>query len=164
MKNNYSQKLRDPRWQKKRLEVFNRDLFTCTLCGDKESTLAVHHKEYNGEPWEVSVDKLITVCEHCHQVVETEKSNHPFGGYCIPGSILKLKSKVDEGFYMLHLFDQSGYITAYKIDNGILTYSYSYNGSALKKVVHFIINYWLQNDLEHNLQSKTPTPNEILSA
>lgn len=69
----YHNKLKDPKWQKKRLEIFNRDSFTCTLCGDKESTLAVHHKEYakSGNPWDVDNSKLITVCEQCHQEIET---------------------------------------------------------------------------------------------
>lgn len=30
----YSQKLRDPRWQKKRLEILERDSFTCQHCHD----------------------------------------------------------------------------------------------------------------------------------
>lgn len=65
----YSQKLRDPRWQKLRLQVFERDEWTCQRCGDKESTLAVHHKRYQKglDPWDYPADFLITVCEQCHQ-------------------------------------------------------------------------------------------------
>lgn len=74
----YFQKLKDPRWQKLRLEVFNRDNFTCKVCGEKEKTLNVHHLSYNGEPWEQHIDLLITMCEDCHKyetdyLKETEK-------------------------------------------------------------------------------------------
>lgn len=66
----YSDKLKDPRWQKKRLEILNRDEFKCTLCGDVKTTLHVHHKEYAGDPWECEDDLLTTHCEHCHMIVE----------------------------------------------------------------------------------------------
>jgi 5-methylcytosine-specific restriction endonuclease McrA len=74
MKKTYAEKLLDPRWQKKRLEILNRDNFKCTLCGDKETELHVHHEEYSGDPWEAPVDKLKTLCKHCHKVVEYHKS------------------------------------------------------------------------------------------
>lgn len=63
----YSQKLRDPRWQKKRLEVMQRDDFTCLSCGDKGQTLNVHHLKYHHNPWETPTDLLETLCESCHQ-------------------------------------------------------------------------------------------------
>jgi 5-methylcytosine-specific restriction endonuclease McrA len=66
----YSEKLKDPRWQKKRLEVLNRDEFTCQMCGDKETTLHVHHIVYrkNAEPWESDEMELVTICADCHEV------------------------------------------------------------------------------------------------
>jgi hypothetical protein len=65
---NYAAKLRDPRWQKKRLEIMNRDEWCCQLCFDDESTLVVHHRLYlpNKEPWEYPDELLITLCEDCH--------------------------------------------------------------------------------------------------
>lgn len=68
----YSEKLRDPRWQKKRLEIMQRDDFACRLCGDKKSTLHIHHKEYRvgHEPWEYEEENLVTYCETCHSLVE----------------------------------------------------------------------------------------------
>lgn len=68
----YSDKLKDPRWQKKRLEIMNRDNWTCKLCGDKGSPLQVHHLEYsrNGNPWDVEDKHLTTLCDHCHLEVE----------------------------------------------------------------------------------------------
>jgi len=62
----YSEKLLDPRWQKKRLEILQRDNFTCSCCGDTKETLHVHHVKYNGEPWDIDSSLLITFCATCH--------------------------------------------------------------------------------------------------
>lgn len=69
----YLRKLRDPRWQKKRLEVMQRDEFTCQNCFDSESTLNVHHNYYKAgnDPWDYPLTALVTLCETCHQE-ETE--------------------------------------------------------------------------------------------
>lgn len=65
----YSELLKDPRWQKLRLEVFQRDNFKCLACLSTEKTLHVHHLHYVGgrKPWEYTTDELITVCEGCHE-------------------------------------------------------------------------------------------------
>lgn len=65
----YAEKLKDPRWQKKRLEILQRDDWTCQICKDKESTLHVHHKYYmkNVEPWDYEDHLLVTLCESCHE-------------------------------------------------------------------------------------------------
>ena len=64
----YSDKLKDPRWQKKRLEILNRDNFCCQQCFDSESTLHVHHRRYLGkDPWDIPSEYLITLCQDCHQ-------------------------------------------------------------------------------------------------
>ena len=64
----YSEKLKDPRWQKKRLEIFERDGWRCKNCGDDKATLAVHHLFYrsNTDPWDYLNKDLITLCEECH--------------------------------------------------------------------------------------------------
>jgi hypothetical protein len=65
----YAEKLKDPRWQKKRLEILSRDEFSCQKCYDTENTLHVHHKRYNNEykdPWEYPNELLVTLCESCH--------------------------------------------------------------------------------------------------
>lgn len=68
----YSEKLRDPRWQKKRLEILQRDQFTCVSCVDIESELHVHHGYYAKglEPWEYPDDTLWTLCNRCHKQAE----------------------------------------------------------------------------------------------
>lgn len=72
-KSEYFKKLKDPRWQKKRLEVFERDEWACQICFDNEATLNVHHKYYiwKADPWDYPNDALITLCEECH-LNETE--------------------------------------------------------------------------------------------
>jgi len=65
----YSEKLRDPRWQKKRLEILSRDQFICRTCGDEKSTLEVHHLSYRKDPWDVPDEQLVTLCSHCHRVI-----------------------------------------------------------------------------------------------
>ena len=64
----YSEKLKDPRWQKKRLEIFERDDWKCQSCGNTKLTLHVHHKKYleKAEPWEYPDELLITYCKSCH--------------------------------------------------------------------------------------------------
>ena len=67
----YRQKLRDPRWQKVRLTVFERDEWRCQRpdCHSPEHTpLAVHHKNYisGRDPWDYPLTDLITFCEPCH--------------------------------------------------------------------------------------------------
>jgi hypothetical protein len=64
----YVQKLQDPRWQKMRLKVLERDEWTCQKCSETESTLHVHHRYYlkNAAPWEYPLDALQTLCEDCH--------------------------------------------------------------------------------------------------
>ncbi len=67
----YYEKLQDPRWQKKRLEIFERDQFTCQECWTADRTLAVHHHYYERglEPWDYPSEALLTVCKSCHDVL-----------------------------------------------------------------------------------------------
>lgn len=64
---NYSEKLKDPRWQSKRFEILERDGFMCTNC-KSEIHLHVHHLGYifNKDPWQYENDMLITLCKDCH--------------------------------------------------------------------------------------------------
>ena len=68
MSKTYSEKLKDPRWQRKRLEVMQRDGFTCLRCKSTDKTLHVHHVRYKSgrSPWEYEAIDLVTFCEDCH--------------------------------------------------------------------------------------------------
>lgn len=67
----YSEKLKSPKWQKKRLEIMQRDNFKCRICEDENNTLNIHHilykKEYKN-PWDYPNELLITLCESCHNI------------------------------------------------------------------------------------------------
>jgi DNA-directed RNA polymerase subunit M/transcription elongation factor TFIIS len=66
-----------PKWQKKRLEILEYDNYTCQKCGDKESTLHVHHTFYEKERmmWEYERGHLITLCDKCHKVTHAHLDN-----------------------------------------------------------------------------------------
>lgn len=66
----YTEQLRSPLWQKKRLEIMQRDNFTCHRCLSKDKTLNVHHVTYakNKKAWEYSDSNYITFCEDCHKL------------------------------------------------------------------------------------------------
>lgn len=67
----YAEKLKDPRWQKKRLKVMERDGWKCLCCDREGEMLTVHHLVYcNGEPWDEPDENLETLCESCHQFRE----------------------------------------------------------------------------------------------
>lgn len=68
---NYSELLKDPRWQRKRLEIYQLDGWRCRKCCSKENTLNVHHLYYekNRMPWEYDNSALVTLCERCHSIV-----------------------------------------------------------------------------------------------
>lgn len=70
---NYIEKLKNPKWQKKRLEILNRDEFKCCYCDDTETELQIHHLKYTKEPWDVKNEHLITLCKHCHQLITFKK-------------------------------------------------------------------------------------------
>lgn len=69
----YFEKLRDPRWQRKRLEIMSRDDFQCRRCHTKTNTLNVHHRAYlkNRDPWDYQDHMLTTLCEPCHERTES---------------------------------------------------------------------------------------------
>jgi len=70
-KRTYFEKLKDPRWQKKRLEVLDDSGWCCDICDNEKETLHVHHKIYikGREPWEYDVQQLSCLCATCHQAI-----------------------------------------------------------------------------------------------
>ncbi len=67
-KEEYHQLLKDGRWQRRRLEIMQRDDFKCRDCGTTDD-LNVHHIRYlaGRKPWEYDDGDLITLCGKCHK-------------------------------------------------------------------------------------------------
>ena len=68
----YRKMLKDSRWQKLRLRIFERDDWTCQACLRKNVSLEVHHWRYEAgaAPWEANAAQLETLCEDCHAQAE----------------------------------------------------------------------------------------------
>jgi hypothetical protein len=65
----YSDLLKDPRWQKKRLKKLEAADWHCESCFDNSSMLSVHHKRYvkGRMPWEYPDEELAVLCQSCHE-------------------------------------------------------------------------------------------------
>jgi hypothetical protein len=70
----YSEKLKDPRWQRKRLEIMERDRWACQHCAATDKSMTVHHVVYHQrrDPWEYENDELLALCEGCHNEIERQ--------------------------------------------------------------------------------------------
>lgn len=76
----YNELLRHPKWQRKRLEVMQRDEWKCRSCNETEKELHVHHLKYTADkPWEESDEHLITLCDSCHKAYHYLDSCQDFG-------------------------------------------------------------------------------------
>jgi hypothetical protein len=70
----FFEQYKDPKWQKKRLEIMKRDKFCCQSCYTDEKTLNVHHctvYKKDAKPWRYKNSELITLCETCHTEISS---------------------------------------------------------------------------------------------
>lgn len=76
-KADYATQRQDPRWQRKRLEIMERDQFKCVDCDSSEKTLNVHHDYYvtGRMPWEYPSFSLSTLCRECHKERHSEPAD-----------------------------------------------------------------------------------------
>lgn len=71
----YAEKLKDPRWQKRRLEVLEAAGWKCQACKATDKTLHVHHNFYRTRthPWDYPNHAFLALCEQCHQSAECQR-------------------------------------------------------------------------------------------
>jgi 5-methylcytosine-specific restriction endonuclease McrA len=82
----YNEKLKDPRWQRKRLEIFQRDNWMCQLCCRTDMELHLHHLyRTTEEPWDEPNLHLLTLCRLCHE----QQLSNPQGGFKHPKRLYK---------------------------------------------------------------------------
>ena len=69
----YKTELLNGNWQKKRLEIMNRDEFRCLNCHASDN-LTVHHLHYETglKLWEYDNESLVTLCNDCHNSLHKE--------------------------------------------------------------------------------------------
>lgn len=77
-KEKYARKLKHPSWQLKRLKIYERDGGKCRMCDDADTELNVHHLKYTKDNLADEPDEnLVTVCSHCHFLIEEFKKRIP---------------------------------------------------------------------------------------
>ena len=71
----YSDLLKHPEWQKKRLELMKARGWSCSICTDTSSNLQIHHLYYKRDslPWEYPDNAFQVVCSLCHEKLEFER-------------------------------------------------------------------------------------------
>lgn len=71
----FKDQYKHPKWQKKRLEILERENYTCQCCGDTETTLHVHHGYYerNKKLWEYDGFTMWCFCSECHEMWDQRK-------------------------------------------------------------------------------------------
>jgi hypothetical protein len=72
-KMSYGEQLKHPNWQRLRLERLEAAGWKCQACGDKETTLHVHHKQYakGRMAWDYPAENFAVLCEPCHAQAHT---------------------------------------------------------------------------------------------
>lgn len=70
----YKDQIQRPEWQRKRLEIMERDEWKCCLCNDETKQLHVHHLYYDNElkMWEYDNEVMVTVCATCHKNIHKD--------------------------------------------------------------------------------------------
>lgn len=134
----YKEQLLNPKWQKKRLEILERDKFTCQICLDTETTLHIHHGYYDPTyqtlAWEYPNHTYKTLCSDCHKALTAHVEE--FGN--------------DKEFDVLKL-KKDGQRALFIYSNGFLRFNIPeipdivLVENTTHKVVQFLINNWLKS-------------------
>lgn len=130
----YVEKLRDPRWQKKRLEVLERDQWCCQTCFESTKTLHVHHLHYisGAEPWDYPNYYFQTLCEDCHESITIERKKYEAD----VTKHLRLKLVYSfEWVYLVEFLKKSSGQELWQILSLLSSLSYEEISSALEKIV-----------------------------
>lgn len=136
----YKEQLAHPKWQKKRLQIFERDNYICQYCLDTETQLQVHHKYYDLQKmaWEYPNHAYITICKDCHEAITEHISEYGADGEF---ATLRIKQRGCPDRLIVYA---NGMIKI-PIENDVNNL-YLYENDA-QKIVQFLIHHWLKNDL-----------------
>ena len=136
----YSDKLRDPRWQKKRLKILERDGWKCKYCESEDIELHVHHKKYKGLPHDADDEDLETLCKNCHYIFHFMKDNFSefIGNF---STIKRLKSEINES-YSLYVYMDSEIIALFNLVDNTLEYWHSFSKNYSMRLANIINDFY----------------------
>lgn len=120
-------------WQKKRLEIFDRDNLTCQICGAKHVQLHVHHKYYDKDlltlAWDYPDRVYQTLCEACHKAITEHYKTY--------GNIREFDVMRDNNDIFIY---SQGKLIIHQEKSNI-----EIQENTCIKAVQFLINNWLKN-------------------
>lgn len=97
----YKEKLRDPRWLKKREQLLLRRGEKCQSCQSSKH-LTIHHGYYRpqGAPWNYEDDTLWVLCWTCHERVQNTLTEiHQLIGCVHPDSYSEIQSRIGDATF-----------------------------------------------------------------
>lgn len=124
----YAKKLQNPLWQKKRLEILQRDEFKCLHCGCDDKELHVHHRwyQFGKDIWDYPDTCFETLCFECHEYIEM----------CIKSSTSDMQLIVRKTLLAQDDFDVINRLLIHLSDEGYR----NYNSRKLVDAIDYIIN------------------------
>lgn len=142
---NYSDQIKSPKWQKKRLEILELRGFKCEICSDEENQLHVHHRFYikGRKAWEYDNDVFQVLCHKCHEKEHSKVTKNEFSEYENELIIALRKAKVFDSevnwlTLLLENYDRYG--------NGLFNNIHSLisgeNDSLMETMQEYFRNYW----------------------
>lgn len=136
----YKEQIAHPLWQKKRLEVFERDNYTCQICLDKDTQLHVHHTEYDKTyqtmAWQYPNNVYKTLCKDCHQAITEHLEEY---GNDKEFNVMKIKK---DGKKTVLIYTNG--LLRFNVDNEKTEWM-NITEDSTHKIVQFLINNWLKN-------------------
>lgn len=133
----YTEELKSPLWQKKRLEIMQRDNWTCQICKSTDIELNVHHSIYRKglKPWEYENSDLITLCRDCHKRMHMPE-------YLQEGKIYFDDSKdIPKGYVIYKVYNNCVYVFGFDYGNtGALVFD-------VFKIEDFLSRCLIENDV-----------------
>jgi hypothetical protein len=137
----FQDQYKHPKWQKRRLEILERDDFTCQKCGDTETMLHVHHKVYhrNRKVWDYKDFDLTTLCKHCHTQIDKIK---PLKNEFNKIRIYKSNNWQSKTYIMFVVIDDILSMEVYDVhDSFVLGFNFSlYELYEIRKLMNILIN------------------------
>jgi hypothetical protein len=135
----YLDKFKDPRWQKKRLQLLELHNWKCDDCNNTENELHVHHRFYikGREPWEYDNDVFQVLCSDCHSMKHKKINNKHY---------LKLINLIEDNDIEFDLITELEGIIESCIANNYVGFlgllNKIFNDPYIEKIKQDIEDYW----------------------